>query len=553
MTRHKAAKDQPAAASETRSAGPETIGALLTRLRKGRGLSQLRVAEQLCGLSERPTITRHEVSRWEREERVPGPMWRAWLAAVLDVPLEQLEAAVARTRLLVEPAAIPGVQRAVDQPQLWQVPTVDELLAVLDLGKVDARGMVHAWLAGPMEMPNLDADFRTRPAARSAAEDVQESIGQMETRLGVLRRQDDLVGGRGLAGVVDGELRNAIATLRQVSNGEARHRTLRAVAGYAQLAGWVRADAGQDVAAQRAYRVALHAAAVTGDRDLAGFVLSSLSHLSLGEDAHEALLLARSGYAGVRHGGSPLTRALLLHRAALAAARVGERRTAETALANAERLAGQSEPQGEPVWLYWLDHDELAAMTGRCLAALGRPLRAVRLLSRQRADTGPRTAALYGVCLARSYVHIGEVEQACRVAGRALADAVASGSARAADGIRHLHPMLLLCGRVAAVREYESLVEEIAGRLPGSGPTQGKDGWWGASGSGPARNSGARRHATRSRSSRSAPTNAAPIPRAVPPPAPKQVPGAPARAAMGIRYTRGPGVEVGTSNMNKRA
>jgi hypothetical protein len=98
---------------------------------------------------------------------------------------------------------------------------------------------------------------------------------------------------------------------------------------------------GQDEPARRAYRVALQAAAVAGDRDLAGYVLGSLSHLSLAEDADEALLLARSGHTGVRNGGSPLTRALLLHRVALAAARVHERRTADTALAEAQWLAEQ--------------------------------------------------------------------------------------------------------------------------------------------------------------------------------------------------------------------
>ncbi|OLB81206.1 MAG: hypothetical protein AUI14_04110 [Actinobacteria bacterium 13_2_20CM_2_71_6] len=43
-------------------------------------------------------MTRHEVSRWEREERVPTGFWLGWLALVLDVPLDALAAAAARTR-----------------------------------------------------------------------------------------------------------------------------------------------------------------------------------------------------------------------------------------------------------------------------------------------------------------------------------------------------------------------------------------------------------------------------------------------------------------------
>jgi transcriptional regulator with XRE-family HTH domain len=66
----------------------ESIGALLVRVRTDAGRSQLRVAELLCAASGVPTITRHEVSRWEREARIPSGYWLRWLAAVLDVPLD---------------------------------------------------------------------------------------------------------------------------------------------------------------------------------------------------------------------------------------------------------------------------------------------------------------------------------------------------------------------------------------------------------------------------------------------------------------------------------
>jgi transcriptional regulator with XRE-family HTH domain len=77
---------------------PERIGPLLKRLRLARGLSQPRLAEHLCDASSMPTVTRHEVSRWEREERLPASFWLRWLAVVLDAPLQQLEAAVDATR-----------------------------------------------------------------------------------------------------------------------------------------------------------------------------------------------------------------------------------------------------------------------------------------------------------------------------------------------------------------------------------------------------------------------------------------------------------------------
>src|SRR6266536_59998 len=76
----------------------ESLGPLLTRVRLARGWSQLRVAELLCGASGTPTVTRHEVSRWEREDRVPSRFWLGWLAFVLEVPVDALTVAATLTR-----------------------------------------------------------------------------------------------------------------------------------------------------------------------------------------------------------------------------------------------------------------------------------------------------------------------------------------------------------------------------------------------------------------------------------------------------------------------
>jgi transcriptional regulator with XRE-family HTH domain len=90
----------------------ETIGVLLARVRQEQGVTQLRLAERLCASSGQATVTRHEVSRWEREERVPSGYWLAWLAVALDVPLAELEraAGVARRRRRPgpQPLARPG-------------------------------------------------------------------------------------------------------------------------------------------------------------------------------------------------------------------------------------------------------------------------------------------------------------------------------------------------------------------------------------------------------------------------------------------------------------
>ncbi|MFI2647183.1 helix-turn-helix domain-containing protein [Micromonospora fulviviridis] len=80
--------------------GPRPLGPLLAELRAARGWSQQRVAAELCAAAGVPTLTRHEVSRWERQRRLPGDFWSGWLAVVLGVPVDLLAEAGARSRKL---------------------------------------------------------------------------------------------------------------------------------------------------------------------------------------------------------------------------------------------------------------------------------------------------------------------------------------------------------------------------------------------------------------------------------------------------------------------
>jgi transcriptional regulator with XRE-family HTH domain len=78
--------------------GVDKIGPLLARLREERGYSQGVLAQRLCDASRQPTLTRHEVSRWERHERIPSEYWLHWLGQVLGVPVGTLRLAVAETK-----------------------------------------------------------------------------------------------------------------------------------------------------------------------------------------------------------------------------------------------------------------------------------------------------------------------------------------------------------------------------------------------------------------------------------------------------------------------
>ncbi|HEX7308920.1 helix-turn-helix transcriptional regulator [Lentzea sp.] len=69
------------------------ITALIPLARRKHGLTQRDLADLLCEISQNDSVTREEVSRWERGKRIPGPYWRAWISAALHVPHAEVDRA----------------------------------------------------------------------------------------------------------------------------------------------------------------------------------------------------------------------------------------------------------------------------------------------------------------------------------------------------------------------------------------------------------------------------------------------------------------------------
>ncbi|MFJ6196329.1 transcriptional regulator [Micromonospora sp. NPDC092111] len=449
------------------SPDPSLFGPLITQLRLARGWSQQRLAAELCAAAGTPTLTRHEVSRWERAVRLPGDRWRQHLAVVLDAPAGLLAGAAARSRRAGPPGPAVARSRAalLALAQRWAAnPSAPLLLAPATVrrvaGPADEAGARPPADEAAAEPPAKKAE--TSPAAKEAGARPPDAADLAD--LADLRRLDDLTGGVDLAPAGAYRLRRAARALSR-SGPAGRWRLLPVLAETAQLAGWLDGDAGDLAAGLDAHRLGLRAAAATGDRAFAGHVLGSASHLLAGAgDGEGALLLARAGYAGARQSASRGLRTLLLHRVALAAALTGPAPAARQVLDAARRAAEAVDPATEPPWLYWLDGGELTAMTGRTLVALGRPGPAVPLLrAAVRAGRGPRGAALYGGWLARGLVQLGEVDQAAEVAGAALRDAVRAGSSRAAAA-------LVEVDRQLAAHRAEPAVRRWRGRLAAARP-----------------------------------------------------------------------------------
>ncbi|MFC7758156.1 transcriptional regulator [Catellatospora bangladeshensis] len=415
------------------------------------GYSQTRLAALLCAAAGADTVTRHEVSRWERGERLPGGQWLAWLELVLDLP-PALLAATAR------PARGPAPPDAVDQlcrlAERWLRETADRS------PPPGRRPRPAPGPAMPGTGPRGTVRRRRRPACSRA--------GRPTAARGAAA--DGRPGGRGGSGAGGTSAVAAGRVPPAPGAGADRRRLLRPAAELAQLAGWTAGDAGDQAAALRAYRSGLLLAAEAGDAALGGHLLGGASHLLAEARPRVAWQLARIGAAGARRGGTPGLRALLAHRAALAAARCADGSAAGQSLLVAQRLGEQLTPAAEPSWLYWLDQAELAAMTGRCLVLLDRPLRALPLLdgaaARRRGQ--PRTAAVYAGWRARALLGIGEVEQACAAGGDAAIEAVRSGSVRAAEQTRELSARLARRRHIPAVHDLSELIRQLMSYLPGS-------------------------------------------------------------------------------------
>jgi transcriptional regulator with XRE-family HTH domain len=76
----------------------ELISELIKDGRRGNKLSQRSLAEALVEVSGQDTVTRSDISRWERGKRIPTRHWLRWLSHVLNLPLPRLECAATWSR-----------------------------------------------------------------------------------------------------------------------------------------------------------------------------------------------------------------------------------------------------------------------------------------------------------------------------------------------------------------------------------------------------------------------------------------------------------------------
>ncbi|NEA73207.1 helix-turn-helix transcriptional regulator [Streptomyces sp. SID13588] len=389
-----------------------TIGPLLRQLREATGRTQQQLAADLSLRRSHP-VEQGMISRWENEERLPDPVSRQLLADEFAVPLDQLCRAVVAARRLRRRHHHEDQEPDVDRRQF-------------------ISASAGAGVAAIQLLPRLDAGRRL--GAKTGH--------QLRQRTARLRRLDDFVGGGDTYTLYCAELTATTTLAAEGAYTEATGRELRAViAEQAQLAGWAAFDAGRYNDARSHYMTALAASQAAEDKSLAGNSLAFLAYLEWATAGNSGIALATAACEAAGRGAVPTVRALLYDRLAWQHATSGNAREAERALEVAEEAIAEQPSDPAPDWVYWVDADEIAIMTGRCWAELHRPLRAIPALEAALGrydDTRARDKALYLTWLASAYLDAGEIEHAAAITTRVLDLSAGLASVRPAGRSRML-------------------------------------------------------------------------------------------------------------------
>lgn len=411
-----------------RSGNSEEFGAYLAHLRREAGKSQRRLAEILCELSGCPTVTRHEISRYERGERTPR-FWLPYLAEVLGVSLDELE----------RRAYLGGSDRSAGRHPDTEIAAESAAQDDTPFGR-----------------------FRDAAGRRIG----RDTVADLFTRIHRLRLADDVLAGGDLIGLAMRELDMALTLHREAGFTEKVGQSLLSAIGeLAQITGWIASDAGRDQHAQEVYRLGISAAREAGDRALAANLVGSLAYHETNAGSRETgTVLASAALGEAGDDAPPRAKALFWDRLAWTYAKTDQTSSAIRALGEASEALARGGSEDEPAYLYWVDESELRIMEARVYVELRRPLRAVPILTEvlgRYDSTHTRELALYLSWLAVALADANEPEEAAHTTRRMLELSANMPSERTA---RRSHTVLTCLRPFRELPEIRDLVEEYGSR-----------------------------------------------------------------------------------------
>ncbi len=247
----------------------------------------------------------------------------------------------------------------------------------------------------------------------------------------------------------------ALRDLATRSAGGTRRGLLVLASRYAEFAGWMAQESGNDRAASWLTQRAVDLAQAGGDRHLATYALARQALISFyAGDA--ATTIALSGRAADTKDAPPRIRGLAAQQEAQGHALAGDHQACMRRLETARALlsADTGDPTLPVIGSSNLT-DPVSMATGWCLYDLGRPQQASDILDAETAllpGHSVRNQVRYGMRRALSHAAAGHIEHACSVAGALLGPVSQVDSATVRADVRRLARLLTRHGSNAAVR-----------------------------------------------------------------------------------------------------
>lgn len=238
--------------------------------------------------------------------------------------------------------------------------------------------------------------------------------------------------------------------LAAAASSPAREELLRLAARYAEYAGWMAQEAGDDKGALWWTRVAVEMAGSAGDTELATYALIRQALITMyRDDSAGTIDLAQQAQAGDRQV-SARVRGLASLREAQGHALACDYDRCRRALDRAADLLDSPEHEARDSLVIGsasVTGAGLSAMAaGWCLHDLGRPQQAAEILDQQLAlvpATAHRVRARFGARRALAYAAAGEVDHACSLTHQALDSAEVVDSATIRVDLRRLARTLI--------------------------------------------------------------------------------------------------------------
>ncbi|MEX3106809.1 XRE family transcriptional regulator [Streptomyces sp. V2] len=311
---------------------------------------------------------------------------------------------------------------------------------------VTRRGLIAAGAASVLTL---------HPGAPAPAQEGAETV--LDVSRALFDQYRRLGQASGPAGVLP-PLIAQIHTLEQFAKqGGTRGRQplLRLAARYAEYAGWMAQESGDDTAAIWWTDRSVHLADAGADPVLATYAQVRRSLVSLYRgDVTEAADLAVLAL----HSAAPLrVRGLAAQHLAQARAVAGDHAGCLRSLDQArDLLAADAADPGQPVLGASHVPDVVSMFTGWCLYDLGRAREAAELFDRETARIPPhayRTRARYGVRRALAHAVAGEIDHACLIAADLLPSVRLVHSATVSADLRRLTRVLRRHARNRSVRD----------------------------------------------------------------------------------------------------